>query len=193
MLPGVLWTQTEIPALVWWYSCQSEREKRKSKANHETEGKKTKSRVSIIRPGVSCFPLKLTKATKVMSDLVSWAPCWEGACVVVMVAIFSALVNKVAFEDSAGRGRERERSRMRAPEERSSKQEVCRSPTSEWHVWFPYHCLKPSWLEFLSKSSQNHSKTLYDGSHVRPHHPPPNRHPRKWTEKFAPEDASLKL
>jgi len=37
-----------------------------------------------------------------MSDLVSWAPCCEGVCVVVMVAIFSALVSRVAFEDSAG-------------------------------------------------------------------------------------------
>lgn len=40
-----------------------------------------------------------------MPDLVSWAPCWAGVCVVVMVAIFSALVSKVAFEDSARRVR----------------------------------------------------------------------------------------
>ena len=48
------------------------------------------------------FPLKVTKEAQVMSDLVSWAPCCEGVCVVVMVAIFSALVSRVAFEDSAG-------------------------------------------------------------------------------------------
>lgn len=48
---------------------------------------------------ISPFNQKETKAT---ADLVSWAPCWEGVCVVVMVAIFSALVSKVAFDDSAG-------------------------------------------------------------------------------------------
>lgn len=47
------------------------------------------------------FPLKVTKEATVVSDLVSWAPCCEGVCV-VMVAIFSALVSRVAFEDSAG-------------------------------------------------------------------------------------------
>lgn len=43
------------------------------RANHgETE---KESRTSIITPGVTFFPFKLTKESTAMSDLLSWAPC----------------------------------------------------------------------------------------------------------------------
>lgn len=133
--PGVLWTQTAILALVWWCSCQRERN---NKYKSHLWGNRTKDE---CHPRSCFFPLK-EQETKALSDLASWAPCWEGACVVVMVAIFSALVSKVAFEDSAGRQHNQWGPGRRLTQE-GAQAPVC---TTAWASLSP-------WEQFKSSSS----------------------------------------
>lgn len=191
MLPGVLWTQTAIPALVWWYSCQSERNKliKKTNKHGETEGKK-KSRMSVVRPGVSFFfPLKTNKSNR--SD------AWPG--------LLGPLLRRGV--------RGGDRGNLLCVGQQSGIWGLWRDRQSitEWGPQRRGHCpggmrkshirrtglvslpLKQFCLAFLNKSFEYHSKVFYDVGHGCPHHPPPSRYPHKWIEKSAPENASLKL
>lgn len=116
------------------------------------KNKKEKSKTAIPQVGstLSLQQCRQWQRTQATSDLVSWVPCWEGAWVVVMVAIFSALVSSVAFEDSVGQSIKTWRSLRR---HRTTGRHA---ETLDLEPDFPAS-ISNSWLKFLNNQAINDS------------------------------------